>query len=393
MKTSSILLTASAVLSLAASVPAIAQSPAPVDPEVKALLSQVADAYRNIQSFSANMEMTQGVTKSSTKLVFKKPNMVNAIVVRGGETKHFVVDGTNYFVDTTKDATKYVKAPSGDFATSIGKLSSNGGTGIGLLPILLTNPRAEQLMIPGKPTSVKKLADINVAADTCDTVQAVMGEGDKQSAYTFAFAKSDHLLRKLVYGSTKEGAAPTIIETYSDVNMAPETSAETFKYTPAAGAVATDPPKPPAYFDERLKPGFTPFPLKGVDLGGKAISYNDYKGKVLLVDFWATWCGPCVAELPNVIEAYKKYHAQGFEILGISLDQATAKDKLTSFIKEHNMDWPQIYDGKYWQAENAVAYGVRAIPFTLLIGKDGKVAAVGARGPALAPAIEAALKK
>jgi len=62
-------------------------------------------------------------------------------------------------------------------------------------------------------------------------------------------------------------------------------------------------------------------------------------------------------------------------------------------MKEHKMDWPQIYDGKFWQAENAVAYGVRAIPFTLLIGKDGKIAAVGARGPALAPAIEAALKK
>ena len=341
--------------------------------------------------------MAQGsgavASKVTSKLVIRKPNLVSATVVSGTETKHFVVDGTNYYLDTSKDVKKYIKAPSADFSTSINTLARNGGAGVGLLPILLTSPKAESQIIPGKPTSLKELADISVASDPCDTVQAVLGEGDRQSAYTFAFAKSDHLLRRLTIGPNKEGAAPNVTESYSDVNVTPQISENTFKYTPLAGAVAADPPKAPAFFDERLKPGAVPFPLKGTDLEGKPVSYDAFKGKVLLVDFWATWCGPCVGELPNVIEAYGKYHTKGFEILGISLDQANARPKLKAFIKEHKIPWRQAYDGKYWQAENAVTYGVRSIPFTLLIGKDGKIAAVGARGPELAPAIEAALKQ
>jgi hypothetical protein len=100
-----------------------------------------------------------------------------------------------------------------------------------------------------------------------------------------------------------------------------------------------------------------------------------------------------VAELPNVIAAYKKYHSKGFEIVGVSLDQANQGEKVTAFAKEKGMPWRQIYDGKFWEAANAKAYGVQSIPFTLLVGTDGKIAAVGARGEALAPAIEAALAK
>jgi peroxiredoxin len=222
---------------------------------------------------------------------------------------------------------------------------------------------------------------------------AVLGEGDRQSRFVYAFGKKDHLLRKLTLGSAKEGENPAVVETYTDVTLQPAVTDATFKYVPAAGAVATAPPKEPAMFDERLKVGAAPFPLKGSDLAGKPVSLTDYKGKVVLLDFWATWCGPCVGELPNVVAAYNKYHAKGFDIIGVSLDQPNAKQKLQSFIKEKNMPWRQIYDGKFWEAENAKAYGVRAIPFTLLIGKDGKIAAVGARGEALAPAIEAALKK
>lgn len=394
MKTRSCVLTAAAALTCAITTPAFAQAP---DADIQSLLGQVALAYRSLPALSTTLEMSRGAgqaaTKVTSKIVFKRPNLVAATIVRGDETRHFVVDGASYYMDSSKDTAKYTKAPSADFTASINALAQGGGTGVGLLPILLTSQKAESQIIPGKPTSVKRLADTTVSAQNCDTIQAVLGNGEQQSDYTFAFAKTDHLLRKLTIGPHKDGAEPTITETYSDVDITPTIASDAFKYTPHAGAVAAAPPKEPAYFDERLKAGFTPFPLKGSDLAGKAVSFDAYKGKVLLVDFWATWCGPCVAELPNVVAAYGKYHSKGFEVLGISLDQANSRPKLEAFIKEHNMPWPQVYDGKYWQSENAVAYGVRAIPFTLLIGKDGKIAAVGARGEALAPAIEAALKK
>ena len=199
-------------------------------------------------------------------------------------------------------------------------------------------------------------------------------------------------MHQLTIGAATEDK-PTIVETYSNLTLTPVVSSTDFQYTPAAGAKATDPPKAPPMFDPRLKVGAMPIAIKGNDMDGKPVSLDQYKGKVLLLDFWATWCGPCVAELPNVIAAYGKYHSKGFEIVGISLDQPNQKDKVVKFTQDKQMPWRQIYDGKYWQADNAVAFGIQAIPFTLLIGKDGAIAAVGARGEALAPAIEAALKK
>lgn len=123
--------------------------------------------------------------------------------------------------------------------------------------------------------------------------------------------------------------------------------------------------------------------LKFTSLQGEEIDLSAMKGKVILVDFWATWCGPCIAELPNVIKAYEKYHDQGFEIIGISLDKAEDKAKLENFIKEKNMPWPQHFDGQGWANEIAKKYGISSIPATFLIGPDGKVVATNLRGEAL----------
>jgi thiol-disulfide isomerase/thioredoxin len=128
------------------------------------------------------------------------------------------------------------------------------------------------------------------------------------------------------------------------------------------------------------------------DLSGKPLSVGALKGKVVLVDFWATWCGPCRAELPNVIETYKKYHTQGFEIIGVSLD--SDRTKLDDFLKKTDgMTWPQFFDGEGWGNKLAKKYGVEAIPFTVLVGPDGKVIGNKLRGEMLASSVANALKK
>jgi thiol-disulfide isomerase/thioredoxin len=187
--------------------------------------------------------------------------------------------------------------------------------------------------------------------------------------------------------------APLLTETYSAVKINPAISPALFRFEPPKGAVAINPNDPPPPYDARIKLGAAPIPLTGVDLSGKPVSLAQYKGKVLLLDFWATWCGPCIHELPNVISAYGKYHAQGFDVVGITLDKQNDKVKVQEFVTKSQMPWRQIFDGKYWSSANATAYGVRAIPFALLIGRDGKVAAISPRGPDLGPAIEAALKR
>ncbi len=127
------------------------------------------------------------------------------------------------------------------------------------------------------------------------------------------------------------------------------------------------------------------------DTDGKPLSIANYKGKVVLIDFWATWCGPCVKELPNVLQAYEKHHAAGFEIIGISLDSQA--EKLEKFVKEKNMPWPQFFDGKGWENKLAQQYGVNSIPATYLLDREGKIIGKGLRGEKLEEAVAAALAK
>jgi len=122
--------------------------------------------------------------------------------------------------------------------------------------------------------------------------------------------------------------------------------------------------------------------ISGSLLDGGAFDQKSLAGKVVLVDFWATWCGPCVAEIPNVVAQYEKYHDKGFEVIGISLDEE--KDKVDAFVAEHNIPWPILYAGKGWQDPVAQFYGISGIPQMILIGRDGRVITVNARGEKLA---------
>jgi thiol-disulfide isomerase/thioredoxin len=127
------------------------------------------------------------------------------------------------------------------------------------------------------------------------------------------------------------------------------------------------------------------------DLDGKPLSIADYKGKVVLIDFWATWCGPCRAEIPNVVETYKKYHAQGFDIIGVSLDQD--RQKLLSYTKDNGMTWPQYFDGQGWSNKLAVKYGIEAIPATYLLDGNGVIIGKDLRGDDLSQAVAKAVSK
>ena len=137
--------------------------------------------------------------------------------------------------------------------------------------------------------------------------------------------------------------------------------------------------------EKKLAIGGEPIHFEVKSITGEKLSPAAYKGKVLLIDFWATWCGPCVAEMPNVKSVYTKYHGQGFEIVGISLDQS--RDKLDMYLERQEIKWPQYFDGKYWNNAIAVSYGVKSIPATFLVDKKGKIRYKSLRGKQLETAV------
>lgn len=124
---------------------------------------------------------------------------------------------------------------------------------------------------------------------------------------------------------------------------------------------------------------------------GKQISIRDLRGKYVLIDFWASWCGPCLREMPNVVKLYKECKGKNFEILGVSLD--SKKDAWVAAIKKNNMKWLQVSDLLGWNAEAAKLCNVQAVPYTILLDPEGKVIAMNLRGEALIAKVKEVLGK
>jgi len=127
------------------------------------------------------------------------------------------------------------------------------------------------------------------------------------------------------------------------------------------------------------------------DVNGKPVKLSDFRGKYVLVDFWASWCLPCRQENPNVVANYNQYKTRNFTVLGVSLDRATGRDAWLKAIDTDHLTWTHVSDLKFWKNEVAQLYGIQSVPQNLLIGPDGRIVAKNVRGEELGKTLAAKL--
>ena len=391
--------------------PAAAQAPPPapmippasasaVDPQVTALFGQTIAAHKALTALSATVTVASTGTgpkvNQTVTLAYQKPNRAKvAVTGPSGPLVQIYAGSKSLTLYLIKNKTYQVQpvAPGTDTVPlALGQAHS-------LLIFLMSRPESLNSLLAQPGVSASLSPSSRYTLVPVDTVVATLpAPGGSKATFTFSIGKTDHLLRQMTesaaMGTPGQTQNITLTETVTALSATPTLTAADFVFTPPVGVKKIAAPKEaanPPMHDPRLVPGARPFPVAAKDLNGRPLTLAQYHGKVVLMDFWATWCGPCVGEMPNVIAAYKKYHAQGFDIVGVSLDQS--RPALVGFIAENKMPWRQVFDGKYWSSAVPREYGVQAIPFGLLIGRDGKIAAVDVRGPALETAIRQALAK
>ncbi len=130
-----------------------------------------------------------------------------------------------------------------------------------------------------------------------------------------------------------------------------------------------------------------PLELSFTAMDGREVDMAQLRGKVVLLDFWASWCQPCIEELPNVKHVFAAYHEQGFEVIGVSLDKAAAQGAFARKVEEHDLPWPQCFNGLGWHDPLASKFGVTAIPATFLFDQSGRLVRSDVRGEELEAAV------
>jgi len=354
-------------------------------------------AYKALKTYSATLTVSSiagSVTQKQTvTLTFQRPSRARILIAdKTGKLGEIVSDGVNLFVISPRDK-RYVKQAVPPGAAAIpAVLSQARGT---LLPLLAGSPEFLSRLLTQPGITISMGTPETIDGVPTDTIIATLPSPTAQVHFTFSVATEDHLLRRLTETATMTRSAQTQTFTHTETVTAqmPDAplTAAAFVFVPPPDAKRITQASEPPRYEPHLRPGALPLPFTARDLSGQRLTLDQYRGKVVLLDFWATWCGPCVGEMPNVIATYHKYHAQGFDVVGISLDQD--QSILKSFIRRNKMPWRQVFDGQGWESKVPRAYGVSAIPFGLLLGRDGRIVAVGARGPRLTIAIRQALAR
>lgn len=370
-------------------------SPPEIDAGAEALIKQASSSYKALTSLSELIEVAVNVPNEKPqnmriRVYFQRPGKALVQMSDEAGTSTIAADGRMISLMVPQVKGKYMQRAVPEPVNPIEvALQRTAGVGPGL-DLWLSG---QDVLAQIRPvlSSLKMGAPEQIEGVDVESAVLSLKSRSGPVTMTFSFGKNDHLVRRVRMERTLKApdgkeAKMTMTELHREVQPDAAIAPALLKFTPPSGYKKVDSLEPPTY-DEKLKVGVMPYAINAKDLSGKALNLNQYKGKVVLLDFWATWCEPCMMEMPALQAAYKKYKAQGFDVIGISSDES--KGDLQGVIKARSIGWRQVFDG----AEGPInaKYKVVAIPTSFLIGRDGKIAAINLRGPELEPAIKKAL--
>ena len=320
----------------------------------------------------------------------RKTVVLDSAVVKGGK---FQFAGNPDTIAVPK-AVAYTNNDK-NFSTMIflekGNLAVNLAEGNSTVSGSLSNEALSQFMEAYKSQN-NEMSDIyhryssdkNLSKEQRDSLENVLNEkSEAQKSYLFDQMKANVANPFGSYLLTSMGLGMDVEKLSTLLAQVPEPYASTETMTRMKG-----------YVENALKTvvgkKFIDFTMKTPE--GKTVKLSEFigKDKYVLIDFWASWCGPCRREMPTVVAAYKEFKSKGFGIVGVSLDQDA--DKWKQAIKDLNITWPQMSDLKGWQCEGASLYGVRSIPSTVLVDKEGTIVARDLRGEQLAEKLHELMK-
>jgi len=366
---------------------------AQASPSAFALFETMVETMRGLSTVSADLQVTSdpapiGRSVITGTFVYKRPNQIKVTMHDAFGTTVASADGKKYKVLARRDDDRHMVSDVGADDDGLVESFTNAGCdGSGMLPTIFSQKIS---FSPDNFTSLTIDPPRMVNGVLCDIIRGVMHMQSGDEPVLFAIGHTDHILRKDLLTVNDSGETRQTADSLWHVTANVPVQDSAFAVFVPRSAISTDVIEP-GYYDPSLRIGTRSFALKATDTHGRAISVQQYRGRVVFIDYWATWCGYCMQELPDIRSVYAKYHTAGFDVVTISCDDDNTADALHQFLQQSPFPWREIYDGQGMDSPLVTRYNVGALPFGILIGRNGTILRVAPRGKMLASDVAAAI--
>ncbi|MCS7079677.1 MAG: TlpA family protein disulfide reductase [Chloracidobacterium sp.] len=347
--------------------------------EAAKLFDAVIAAHQALPAYRATVTMTTnilGQPNAVIKVRAKGECLLMHIETDEGKS-HIAYAGGRLLLFSTKNQGKYVVQPVNEKPSLTNCfVVANGGV-ISVPQVLSLWGEWNPLENENENQAIREVQITNDADGKQTTIQITKVYGSSDTfQMTCTFDRASYRLASF-RRTFNYGPQPVVItETVTD--FSPDVHDDDLALTPPADARRIELPAPEPLYHPALKKGGDPLPIEATDMEGKAVSLKDYQGKVVLLNFWATWCGPCIAKFPFMTALEEKFGTQGFVVLGVACDEETEVEKVRAALKKHNVAWRNILHTRTEDGTPiAERYRVKGLPFLILIGRDGKIIEVG----------------